>query len=333
MIAVVAPYGPGEATSAALRVADEAVAAGYEVRFVALNPTARPLHPFWDGRIFSARGCGPCTAARRCTAVVAFQPCPSVIDQIALVSRARRILVAGRGLGPVRTTAVGFDKLVATSRVRRDCLLSDLPAGWDGKAAWVQFEPGLDGPPPPVLPADGRLRVCVYAGPAAFDAGDAGLPPLLAALTARPDRFAVTLLAARSWPRRWRRTLARLGGAVAAAPCLTLDRAAAAFRSHDLAVLLGPRWPFGLTPLRALACGCRVVAAAAEPLPPLQGLGLALYNPGVGRPDHRNGLTAVSLAAAAAGPLTLEETAAASLHLDSLRTRFREFWRREFAQD
>lgn len=346
MIAIVAPYRHGERTFAALRLAEEAVVQGREVRLIAFDAAQGRIHPFWDHRVWSSSGVGVCRAAQKCRAVIHFEASRDVLARVTLVTAARtpQILVPRwHGTTAGGDQLRGYHRLVAPSSACYAATAARLLATPDRAALdWVIWDAGLDpvrrrGP----LAAD-RISACIYADSATVARAAVPTLSLILGLLHAPAGPRLTLLTARAWPRPLRRRLARLAAAypdrfrVVAVP--GLGELTAQFRAHDWAVFPGPRCEFGIVPLRAQACGCGVIAWDVPPLNQFlcHGVDALLIPCGTRASGPRAVAAAVDAAAllatctAALGSsqalVRLQRAGRTAAVTEAFRTRFRAFW-------
>lgn len=270
MIAIVTPYGPGETTLAALRLADLVEACGVPVVLVAPDRAAGPVDCRWDGRVRAPhRALSP--VAARADALVTFGACPFLVARLARLARGRRfrrVLVlpwhAVQGDGP---DVAGYDLVVCPAQAGYESLRRRIGprSSRPFRFRWCRFDAAPARPPDP----DARgPSLCVATGPA--DAGRGGwLVPALATLLDRAPGLRMTVVRRGAWAARDRRRLAALearhAGRLTLARQTTFDALAAAFAAHAWALFPAVRAEFALLPALAAERGAGVLAFDVPP--------------------------------------------------------------------
>lgn len=275
MIAIVAPYAHGETTLAAIRLAEELLAMGHEVRYVAAGPSAGHVCPFWDKRIWTSRGDGLCVAAQGCRTVIHFQPSRSLLNRATLVAdQAKQVLVPSwhQLRKPDGELVRAYHQIVSPSLPCFTSVQQTFLAGrmLGNPPKWTTFCSGLRPVHRVGVLHDRRVRACLVADGTVIDSAGAQTLQLIRELLMAIPVLSFSLLSTRSWPDSGRKTIQKLGVQfperfravrVGYVPDLTAE-----FHTHDWAIFPSARWEFGILPSRAADCGAGVIALDVAPL-------------------------------------------------------------------
>lgn len=279
MIVILAPYGRNEVTSAAIRLADLAMAFGQDVRLVACGVHEKKVHPAWDDKVRSGLREGIYKTALKAKHVVHFECHPAWFEKASLVSvtkgnTAKHILVPNwHGLGPKdRYWISKYDQVVCPSRLCKKIIHADVFQGDKmdkDQLTWTLWDAGI-----PAVQREGtveseRLKACVYCDASAIDFCGPMVIQMCSELLTSFPKLDVTLLATKSWSRRDRHDLkqaqARWSKRLRVKKTTGLCDVGTEFHSHDWVVFPGVRSDFGLVAAQALACGAAVVCHDVEP--------------------------------------------------------------------
>lgn len=276
MISILAPYGRNEVTSAAIRLADLALALGRDVRLVACGLKEKKVHPAWDDKVRSGHREGIYKCTHKAAVVVHFGLHQSWHEKATLVAekKGKQILVPGwHGLVPKdRSLMPRYDQIVCPSRTCRKLVQSDVFENVKmskDKLTHVRWDAGL-----PAIRREGtvvadRIRACFFADASSIDFCGPMVVQLTNELLDAYPKLDVTVLSTKSWSRhdrhdlraaerKWQKRLA-----VRRATCHTdLNKE---FHSHDWVVLPSVRADFGMAASRALACGAPVICHDVAP--------------------------------------------------------------------
>lgn len=272
MIAVVAPYGKGEVTAAAARVAAAVMAAGDQVRFVAPGKPVSGVHHAWDRRVlFAADAVAVARHSQGAEAVVHFtRDAPALAAARLAAPRARQVLVADwHSVSAQWPDLACYDRVVSPSAACHSAVAGSRAAkGGDPKRyRWVLFDAGL--PQVPRRTAAGPVHACVVATPGVIDHWGSQLLYAVERVLDSVPSASVTLLSGKAWPDHDRRRLkageARYLGRLAHTPWHGALAASRDFHGADWAVLPATRAAFGITASAALRCGVPVVAFDVPP--------------------------------------------------------------------
>ena len=276
MISILAPYGRNEVTSAAIRLADLAVALGRDVRLVACGVREKTVHPTWDGKVRSGQREGIYKATHKAEVVVHFGCQPQWLEKATLVAekRAKQVLVPSwHSLGPKdRTLMAKYDQIVCPSKTFRKLVQAELFEGAKvGKEqlTHVRWDSGL----PPIrregTVVEGRIRACLYADSASIDFCGPMVVQLAQELLHSYPRLDVTVLSIKSWSRHDKTDLkaaqAKWEKRLSVRRAVTHADLNREFHAHDWVVLPSVRADFGMPASRALACGAAVVCHDVPP--------------------------------------------------------------------
>lgn len=276
MIAIIAPYDRTEITWAAVRLADLVVSYGQEVQFVAVGKAENRIHPYWDTRRRTLES-RPFFAEKKPTAVVHFMPsCQTLTDIRRAVDNSKQILV------PVwhemkfynHITVRDYDVIVAPSRGAYSAVLDRFfyrDAVGARKVSWARFDYATTTP----RRRDGLLKkdqctICLVANAAVIDFWGPQVVQIIRDLLGENKNLVIHLLSSRTWPdndRRFLYTIAsnypgrllmtRLGG---------IESTVNVFQVSDWVAFPAVRHNFGMMALRAMICGCAVIAFNMAPL-------------------------------------------------------------------
>ena len=273
MIGIVTPYGRGSTTSAAIRLADVALARGADVRLVAFGRRESNVHPFWDSCVWSSKADGIYYAAKGCTQFVHFRVNKRLLEMTKLVAEdAGHILVPpwhSLTLEDGETCKL-YDKIVCPSKVYNHFFREHIR---DKDVSWCRWESGL----PPVkrdgLVNAGRVSACFYCDSNTIDFCGPMVIELISELLKSLPKLDVGVLSAKSWGRRDRTELSRLkkvyNSRLGVCPVGNLFEQATHFHHYDWLVYPAVRTDFCMVPAMALSCGLPVIA---HDLPPLDEL-------------------------------------------------------------
>jgi len=280
MIVILAPYGRNEVTSAAIRLADLAMALGRDVRLVACGVHEKTVHPSWDDKVKSGLREGIYKACLKARHVVHFESNPAWYEKASFVSvtkgqDAKHILVPNwHGMGPKdRFLVTKYDQIVCPSRLCKRVLHAEVFQGDKSidkdKLTWAMWDAGI-----PAVRREGtveneRIKACVYCDSSAIDFCGPMVVQMCGELLLAHPKLDLTVLASKSWSRHDRRDLKT--AQVKWAKRLNVSRVsglcdlAMEFHKHDWVVLPGVRSDFGLAAAKALACGAAVICHDVEP--------------------------------------------------------------------
>lgn len=280
---ILAPYRPGEATWAALRLANHLFATGRDVRYVATTPVARGVHHFWDARVRAGglgrrpragdRGHGVYRHTRGADEVVHFHPDPGIRRMAELVAPlARHVLVPlWHSLGGGDAALVLDHHAVVCPSVA--CARAVSESVFNGASpettplACAPFEPGFEPLRKEGLVEGGELHALVSLNRDAFRLRRT-LAAVLDAVLGGLPRLRVTLAATRAFSGRDR----HFRGLRLAHPGRVRFRTLGAaedftrlLHAHDWAVFFWRRADTTLPALHAMSCGVPVIAFDVAP--------------------------------------------------------------------
>lgn len=348
MIAILAPYNRGEATSAAIRLANLVLAHGGEVRLVATTNAESGVHSYWDQRVWSGRGDGVYYAARNVAKFVHFQPHPALREMTELVAeQAEHILVPQWHQLKPEDGALLLDHhvIVCPSRRCREGIRDVVFNGIEPSKTvltWANFDAGIPFVTREGLVAEGgNPRVLFLANHTVVDACGPMVLRLIAALLDELPKLTVSILCNKTWPEQDRKDIRKMrahygerfhSGKLSNANQLTKE-----IHAHDWVVLPWTRVDFGVTAMQALACGAPVIAWDIEPcseiivseknglLIPCE-LQVSKFHAPTAVPDL--GRTLKTLIPAFRDNRMLFRMQTQDWHLDQLEKEFNKFWAR-----
>jgi len=275
MIAILAPYNRGEATCAAIRLANLVVAHGGEVRLVSTTNTEIGVHSYWDQRVWSGKGDGIYFASRSVQTFIHFQPNATLREMTELISeKAQHVLVPQWHhlkaddaalipdhhaiVCPSRRGREGV-KAVAFNGVEPETVLSW--ANWDAGIPFVTRE-GL-------VSEGGNPKVLFLANHTVVDSWGRQTVGLIDELLGQLPKLTVTLACNKSWGDDDKREIRRLKDTFAerfnSVKLQGWDHLNKELHAHDWTVLPWTRSDFGITAARSLSCGAPVIAHDIEP--------------------------------------------------------------------
>jgi len=272
MICILSPYGRGEVTTAAIRLADLVLSIGTEVRFVACGRMEKNVHPFWDSRVLTGRGEGVYKAARGCERVIHFLVDPAHVERVKLVAeKAEHILVPSwHDLRPcdVRHLA-SYGLIVAPTQMAARLLQQECFGGTHPSLTWCRWDAGLPPTRRDGVVADKVIRACFYCDASAIDFCGPLVLHVAHELLSLLGRLEITLLSTKSWSKQDRqemkRFMTRWPGRLKHKRVGNTIEQAKDFHAHDWVVFPGVRGDFGINVVRALACGAPCVVYDVEP--------------------------------------------------------------------
>lgn len=286
-ITILAPYALSETTAAAIRLAELAIAKGYDVRLVATAKPEKGVHPIWDSRVFSGQTPGVPKHCRGSEIVIHFGGGRETLKQAKLTAeKAEHVLVPlwhhfdrshaklfkeySAIVCPSQALYRSIDERVFQDRGSKHGLNH---CRWDcGIPSIRRIEPAVPGRTRVLAWCD-RFTIEHCVGPS--------LVPLFGTLLQSRDQLDITIAHTRSWAAEDYSALRNLAkewdGRVRikrTGDFLIQNRD---FLSHDWTFLPAVSGDFGLTVARSLACGAPVVC---HNIPP--------FNEQIF--DHRNGV-------------------------------------------
>jgi len=304
LLALLTPYGRNEVTAAALRLAEFGRGLGRQVKVVACGGREPTVHPGWDGRVLAGDGSDAiCRAVTGATAVVHFQCHKGWHEKATLVTKAKQILVPNwHGLSRESAAlAAKFDQVVCPTRACRRLLAAAAFAGENvgrDRLTCVRWDAGLPVVRRTANVVPGRVTAAAYCDASAVDRCGPFVQRFLTDVVRTYPRLDLTVLSAKSWPRRdrlWFRDWAgRWGGRVRLAKAPPVAGLAREFVGYDWVMFPGPRSDFGFAAALATAAGAGVVCYRAQPftetVPPGRGVFAACEAEGRARivPDLAN---------------------------------------------
>lgn len=278
MILVSAPYRPGcDATLAAARVADLAVAAGEDVRWASVGPVGRNVHPFWDQLVRAAHtplALGLMAVEPKPSRVVHFGYDRARLEATVTASggrdKAKQILVpCGRAQLTVETIK-GFDRIICGNSATYETVapLLGRSTAKRSRLLSIQWDAGFpptcrDGPA-----VAGCTRACVFCDRATVDYSGLSVLHMVDELLGLYPTLNVTLLSSVSWPRDCRKLQSRLGRLWPGRfeHCTASETMLGqVFRGHDWVVFPGVWADFACPAALALSCGAAVLAHDVPP--------------------------------------------------------------------
>lgn len=273
MIGILAPYDRSEATMAAVRIANLAIAHGVEVRYVAVGRREPKLHAFWDRHVRSSRDDGVYIATRGCRTLVHFQTSPSLRKQTELVAPdAKHVLVPAWHQLRLEDAALVADHhaVICGSHAHCTSLKDAIFQGVENKiVSWIKYDSGI-----PAVKRDSaveynKVRVCLHANRSVIDVcGPLWLRVITDLFDALP-RLDITLLANKSWSAQDRKVIREIERKYPKRFVhkrqTDLDGLNQEFLTHDWALIPWTQACTALVAARALSCGAPVIALDIPP--------------------------------------------------------------------
>lgn len=275
MIVVYTPYGRSEATAAAIRLAELAVAAALPARLVSVGPHEARVHPFWDRHVLSGRDGGVQAGAAGATVCVWF-----VYGEYARRSAAKAAPKAAHVYvpswhGQPRPGTEGvppYEQIVCPSRHHHASFVNRvMPAGHENThVTWARWDAGF----PPVR-HEGRaepnkIRVLANCDVGAIDECPAVTLRIMEGIVERCEQVELTCWSTKSWARRDRRKLVEMehtfAGRFRTVRGGDLQGQLTLMHEHDWFLYPAARCDFALHPVRALHCGLPVLGWDVPPL-------------------------------------------------------------------
>jgi len=276
MITILTPYGRNEVTMAAIRLADLGVAAGIDVKLVALGVHEQGIHPYWDKHVVSGRDNGLYLAVRTASRCVWFVCDEEYHDMATLVSdKAKHILVPSwhhLTLDAKGFVAGGFDTIVCPTKlchhlVRTHIFKDKVPD--DKVLTWGRWDSGLTLTPHEGLSGSGGVKLLVACDTHCID--ECGLMTLriVNQLLEQVEHSRVTLMCTKTWSKRDRGRIQGLvavwqGRLMVLYPTSMVEQTHV-MQTHDWCLIPSVRADFGLVATRAHACGLPVITYDVAP--------------------------------------------------------------------
>lgn len=273
MIGIFAPYNHNEVTAAALRLAELSVTLYGSARFIAVNGCARHVHPAWDQRVHSLRGDSPYRAARGCTHFVHLELDPAWRVIADLVSpNAKHILVPQwHHLHEFHASEIAhYNSIVCPTKACHRAVVEtffkeEVPL----PVTWCRVDAGLPVARREGLVADRQIRAAIWADYTSIDYCGPLVLRLIECILQLVPHSHLTVLSVKSWCRQDRRRLRdllqRWPDRLKCKYGLSLVAQDAEFHEHDWVIFPSVLSNFGISALRALACGAAVIAYETEP--------------------------------------------------------------------
>jgi hypothetical protein len=271
-LGIYTPYGRGETTMAALRLADLALAMAMNVSVISSGPIEQGVHPYWDSRVRSSRGNGVYLWAKGKDVLYWFGVNEEHFRKATLVAE-----LASNCLVPMwhripechEKMLFQFDRVVAPSRQIQRNLIDEV-FQMDAGTLCCTWDSGLD----PVRRShqifSGTARVYVPMDGLAIDTvGNFTLHVLGEALRQKPNLI-VTLDSDKSWPRQLRRDIRRLmlesAGRLHVVGKSGLRDRQTHMLCHDWTLLPQTCHDTGYLALASLACCTPIIAYDVNPI-------------------------------------------------------------------
>jgi len=273
MIGIFAPYQRGEVTAAALRLADFAMAQGYDVRLGTTGSIDKNVHPFWDNNsrsVKSVKGDKVYTWAKGCEKIIWFDYNSKIQHKARLTAeRAKFFWVPmwHRMSMEEPPNLDDFFRIVGPTAGHLGTLSKAFPGFEREKATWCFWDSGIT---PIVRVFDGKIpRFYIPMDKRAVDETSLFTLRLVEELMLTSPRCLVTLDSDKTWPRRARKELKRLvnrwPGRLRLCLRTSLVDQIQHFHRHDWTFLPAVRSDLGITAMRSLACGTPVITYDVAP--------------------------------------------------------------------
>lgn len=273
-LGIYAPYDRGEVTTAAMQVAELALALAFDVRWLSPAPVVRGIHPYWDQRVVGYRKPKQLYQwAYGCQYPLWFEPHEQHLKQARLVNERRRhtlVPMWHRISQAVAYQVCLYDKVIASSINARKQIVDHLYCEDSTSDVYCcLWDSGLNPVRKPRVTKSGNCRILVPLDSFTLDHRGPFVLRCLRQLLANYRLVEFTLLCDKSWSRQLRHELRELQTAYA--PRLTvlshvaqLDRLAF-YHNHDWTFIPSIRSNTGLQALQSMACGTPVIAYDINP--------------------------------------------------------------------
>lgn len=276
MISILAPYGRNEVTSAAIRLADLALAMGRDVRLVACGLKEKVVHPVWDGKVRSGQREGIYKSTHKAAVVVHFGLNQSWHEKAKLVSekKGKQVLVPlwHSTVPKDKGIMTRYDQIVCPSKTCRKLVQDEVFEGLKtskDQLTHVRWDSGL----PPIrregTVVEGRIKACIFADSSSIDFCGSMVVQLATELLHTYPKLDVTVLSVKSWSRHDKTDMKAAektwGKRLTVRRAITHADLNREFHAHDWVVLPSVRADFGLAASRALACGAAVLCHDVAP--------------------------------------------------------------------
>lgn len=275
MIVIYTPYGRGETTAAAIRLAELAVAAALPTRLVSVGPHEDTVHPFWDSRVVCGRNDGIQTAAKGATICIWFVYGEYLRRTAAGVApKAAHVYVPPWHSQP-KPSYDGmppYEQIVCPSKHQQEAFISRVVPANQGHThvTWARWDAGFPAVKHDGRSRDGKIRVLAHCDVGTIDECPAVAIRIMEGLLEACDHVEITCWSSKAWARRERRKLAEMradrpdrfwlihGG--------DLQAQLTHMHSHDWFLYPAVRTDFAMQPVRAMHCGLPVIAWDIPPI-------------------------------------------------------------------
>ena len=274
MIGICAPYDRCEATAAALRLADLAVAQSLSVKLLGTGVLQPGIHPYWNSRVHSAKGDGAYHWAKGCKYIVWFGHYPELLKKAKLSGgeKVQHCLVVLWHLLDSHITEGlrGYDRIVCPTKAAYRQFVEAVLGDQDTKRLkHCSWDAGIEAVQRGKTCEPGKIRLYVPMDSNAIDEVGPFTVTVLDELLKANPALHVTMDCAKSWPRKVRKELVHRFqhaiGRVVSVHRSSLLQQISLLHAHDLMFMPAIRSNIGMTVLRALTCHVPVIAYDVSP--------------------------------------------------------------------
>lgn len=275
MIAVYTPYGRGETTAAAIRLAELAVAAALPTTLVSVGPHEARVHPFWDRHVTCGRDQGVQSGAAGASICVWFVYGEYLRRAAASAAPKAAHVYVPPWHGQQRPGLDGlppYDQVVCPSRLHHAAFVNRvMPVGHSSThVTWARWDAGFSPVRHEGRSESKKVRVLAHCDVGAIDECPAVAIAIMAGVVERCENVELTCWSGKSWSRRDRRRLVDLerqfAGRFRVVQGGDLQGQLTLMHDHDWFLYPAARCDFALHPVRALSCGLPVLAWDVAPV-------------------------------------------------------------------